>query len=159
EWMRGLIAEVVPRRVILMGFSSAGDFVLRMAGADSDPPLQLDGCLSLGCNLALETCFLTRVLSTVKGESEAELLQTLHSISTATNDLDGWLNIHEYLLSVTRRFRDSWEPLRVFARDIVSAFEEAPLEPFIQWYRAATARGRRLRCVFEDAAPYDTLVR
>ncbi|HEU5170615.1 MAG TPA: serine/threonine-protein kinase [Gemmatimonadales bacterium] len=160
EWLHAIVVQLRPRMVVLVGFSSGGDFALRLAAAPGgDRPVQLDGCLSLGCNLAVETCFVTRILSRLGAGGEAETLAALRGIGQAAESVDDWINVHDYLVRITRKFRGTFEPLQAFARGIVGPFEAGPLTPFVEWYRDATRQGRRLRCVFEDNALYHGLVR
>jgi hypothetical protein len=155
-----MVIQARPRLVVLVGFSSGGDVALRLAAAPAgDRPVQLDGCVSLGCNLAVETCFVTRVVSHIGAGSEAETLDALRGIGQAAKSMDDWINVHDYLVRITRKFRDTFEPLQVFAKGIIGPFEAGPLIAFVQWYRDATRQGRRLRCVFEDSGPYHGLVR
>lgn len=160
EWLRAMATRTHPRVAVLVGFSSSGDFVLRLAAApEPDPAIQLDGCVTLGANLALETCFVTRVLATLGTASDADTLAALRAIGQSAQSLDEWMNVHGYLIQIARKFRGTLEPLKVFAQDIVRPFEAGKLLPFVEWYREATRRGRRLRCVFEDTPLYHGLVR
>jgi hypothetical protein len=160
DWLHAMVIQARPRLVVLVGFSSGGDVALRLAAAPAgDRPVQLEGCVSLGCNLAVETCFVTRVVSHIGAGSEAETLDALRGIGQAAKSMDDWINVHDYLVRITRKFRDTFEPLQVFAKGIIGPFEAGPLIAFVQWYRDATRQGRRLRCVFEDSGPYHGLVR
>ncbi|HEX4933714.1 MAG TPA: hypothetical protein VFV33_11080 [Gemmatimonadaceae bacterium] len=62
-------------------------------------------------------------------------------------------------MRLVRRFRADFGILRDFAHAIASPFDEAPLRPFVAWYRALVGQGSRLRCVFEDNATYRALIR
>jgi len=160
EWVRATVSRTHPRVVVLVGFSSGGDFVLRLASApEPDPAIQLDGCVALGANLALETCFVTRVLANLGTASEAHTLAALRAVGQSAQSLDEWMNVHGYLIQIARKFRGTLEPLQVFAQDIVRPFEAGKLLPFVEWYRDATRRGRRLLCVYEDTPLYHGLVR
>jgi hypothetical protein len=160
EWLRAIVAQTRPRLVVLVGFSSGADFALRLAAAsDAAPPIQLDGCVSLGCNLTLETCFVTHILATLATSSDPDTLAALRGIGQSAQSLDEWTNVHDYLIQIVRKFRGNFDSLQAFARDIVRPFEAGPLIPFVQWYRDATRQGRRLRCVFEDTPLYHGPVR
>ena len=160
EWLRAMVAEAHPHVVVVVGFSSGADFALRLAAAPGpQQPVPLHGCLSLSCNLARETCFVTGVLAQLGSGGEADTLAALGAVGKAAKSLDEWMNVHGYLLQIARKFRGKLDSLQVFAQDIVQPFERATLEPFVQWYREATRQGRQLRCVFEDSAMYHGLVR
>ncbi|MGH9392004.1 MAG: hypothetical protein ACRD1Z_20570, partial [Vicinamibacteria bacterium] len=142
-------AAVSPRLLLVVGFSSGADFALRLAAAED---VDLHGCLSLGCNLSLETCFVTRALGGIESGKDSDTLAALRSVGASPASLDEWIDVHDYLVAIARKFRGGLEPLRQFARDITGPFEGGPLAPFIQWHLDATGRGRSLRCVFEDSA-------
>ena len=64
-----------------------------------------------------------------------------------------------FLAFIVPVFRRDVTPLRAFAADISAPFEREPLIAFADWYRAASTRGCRLLCVFEDTGMYRNLVR
>jgi hypothetical protein len=51
------------------------------------------------------------------------------------------------------------DPVRTFAAGLAAPFAHEDLTAFATWYRAATAAGTRVRCVFEDTPMYRGLVR
>ena len=162
--IRALIEDVRrtsgARHVVVVGFSTGADIAQRLAAAE--PGLgnaPIDGCLALGGNLSLETCFLSGVLNKAGTEHEDQLVDYLRSATKNATTLQEWLNTSEYLVKLIRRFRSDLPILRAFAREVTRPFEEGPLVPFVRWYRAAAGRGCRLRCVFEDNALYRELVR
>jgi serine/threonine protein kinase len=161
--VRALVADVAaetgPAHTIISGFSAGADLVMRLiARSDAKPPLQVDGVLALGCNLGLETCFASRVMAHMS-DSPARMLADLQMISRTADTLDYWLAIHEYLVRTVSKFRGDAAPLRRLAEDIVSVFEQGGTNPFIDWYRAVSAKVRCLRCVFDDTEAYARLVR
>jgi serine/threonine-protein kinase len=160
EWLRAMVAETRPQLVLLVGFSSGADFALRLAASeDTVSPVQLDGCVSLGCNLSLETCFVTRILAAIGAAGDEETLAALRDVGRSAASLDEWIHVHDYLLQIARKFRGALDSLQTFARDIVRPFEPGPLAPFVEWHRGARGKGRRLRCVFEDSRLYHGLIR
>ncbi len=160
EFLRDLVQSLQPRLTILAGFSSGGDFVLRFAAADDpDARLRVDGCLTLGANLSIDTCFLTSGLASLQSNDDASLLSVLRGVSARAESLDEWVNICEYIVKIVPVFRDDVAPLRAFGAGISAPFDGESLAPFAEWYRKAAARGCRLRCVFEDTGMYRSLVR
>ena len=119
----------------------------------------VDGCLSLGCNLSIETCFVSRVLARLGSDTPEAILRDLQRVSTGAETLEEWLTINEYFVKIFRKFGRSIGPLCSHALEIVEPFQTEPLRPFIDWYRAASAKVRNLRCVFEDSDTYNALVR
>ncbi|HEY7186381.1 MAG TPA: serine/threonine-protein kinase, partial [Vicinamibacterales bacterium] len=160
EFLRDMAARLQPRFTIIAGFSSGGDFAMRFAAAhDPDRRVRLDGCLSLGANLSIETCFLTRMLATLESHDDAAMLATLRRVSNGASSLDEWVNICEYVVRIVPTFRHDVAPLRVFGAAIAKPFEQEALTPFARWYRDGAAKGCRLRCVFEDTPMFRDLVR
>ena len=160
EFLRDAAARLRPRLTILAGFSSGADVAMRLAAAaDPDSRLHLDGCLALGANLSLQTCFLTSALATLEDRDDAALLALLRRVSDSASSLDEWINFCEYAVSVVPTFRKDVAPLRAFGAAISAPFATEKLTPFAEWYRAAAAKGCALRCVFEDTPMFRDLVR
>jgi len=160
ELLRDVVARIRPRFTIIAGFSSGADFSLRFAAApDPESRGRIDGCLSLGSNLSIETCFLTSALATLESHDDSALFAALRRVSDAANSLDEWVNICDYVVRIVPTFRDDVGPLRVFGAAISAPFERERLTPFAAWYREAAAKSCRLRCVFEDTPMFRGLVR
>jgi serine/threonine protein kinase len=163
--LRELLCEVAsrsaPSTVLLVGFSSGGDVALRLAAAPpSEPGSHVDGVLSLGCNLGLETCFVTRILARLeKGRGGDDIVGDLNALGGTIHGLDEWLSVHSYLVRMLRKLKPQLDPLREFARDVTRPFEEAGENPFIRWYREASASTGALRCLFEDSEVCNRLMR
>jgi tRNA A-37 threonylcarbamoyl transferase component Bud32 len=160
EFLRDVVARIRPRFTIIGGFSSGADFAVRLAAApDPESRLRVDGCLALGANLSIDTCFLTSALATLKDRDDAALLAILRRVSDAAGSLDEWVNICDYIVKIVPTFRHDVAPLRAFGAAISAPFAAQKLTPFAAWYRAAAANGCRLRCVFEDTPMFRALVR
>ena len=160
ELLREAVARLRPRVTIIGGFSSGADVAMRLAAApDPDSRLRLDGCLALGPNLSIETCFLTSALATLKDRDDAALLAILRSVSGSASSLDEFINLCNYAISVVPTFRHDVGPLRAFGSAISTPFEAGKLTPFAEWYRDCAANGCQLRCVFEDTPMFRDLVR
>lgn len=161
--LRGLLADVAtrfaPSVTLVAGFSSGADIALRLAAvAPSAPPGRVDGVLSLGCNLGLETCFVTRILARLEAGNGAEIVKDLRALGNAIDGLDEWLSVNAYLVRMLRKFQLQVEPLRDFGRDIACPFEEGGAGAFVRMYREASAGGRPVRCLFEDTETCNRLV-
>ena len=160
EFLRDAVARLRPRLTIIGGFSSGADIAMRLAAApDPDSRLRLDGCLALGANLSIDTCFLTSALATLKDRDDAALLAILRGVSAGATSLDEFVNLCNYAVNVVPTFRKDVAPLRAFGAAISAPFATDKLTPFADWYRAAAANGCRLRCVFEDTPMFRDLVR
>ena len=160
EFLRDTVARLRPRITIIGGFSSGADFAMRLAAApDPEPRLRIDGCLALGANLSIDTCFLTSALATLNDRDDAGLLAILRRVSDSASSLDEWVNLCDYAVSIVPTFRHDVAPLRAFGAAISAPFATETLTPFAEWYRAAAAKGARLRCVFEDTPMFRDLVR
>jgi hypothetical protein len=160
ELLRDVVARLRPRITIIGGFSSGADFAIRLAAApDPEPRLRLDGCLALGANLSIDTCFLTSELATLNDRDDAGLLAILRRVSNHASSLDEWINLCDYAVSIVPTFRHDVAALRTFGAAISAPFATEKLTPFADWYRAAAAKGCQLRCVFEDTPMFRDLVR
>ena len=146
------------KRVIFAGFSSGADAVMRFAAARPGGGARIDGILSLGCNISLDTCFVSGMLARMSSRHPERLLADLRAVGETMTELDSWLTVHTYLVAMLRKFRSAVDPLRSLAREIVRPFEEGGDSPFITWYREASANVRGVRCVFEDNERHRTFV-
>jgi pimeloyl-ACP methyl ester carboxylesterase len=153
-----LTAQAGVHLVVVAGFSAGGDLVLRL-GAESAPTTRIDGCLALGANVSIETCFVTGVLSEVSSNAPEAILPALNQALGAATTVDDWLNLADYFHQILRNFRDDFRPIQRFADGIVAPWKAEGMNALIGWYRAATAAGRRVRCVFEDNDMYRAQIR
>jgi hypothetical protein len=139
--------------VIAVGFSAAGDLVLRMA-ADRASAARLDGCLALGPNVGVETCTITGVLAQVTSSAPEVLLPALNrALASATTVVD-WLDLADDFRQIVHNFGDDLRPIQRFANEIVTQWRAEGPDLLIRWYRQATEAGRLVRCVFEDNEVY-----
>lgn len=151
------VARLAPAKVILVGYSSGADLALRML---ADPPtdaVRVDGCLAVGPNLSLATCFGSRVFAGHQAEESSHMLAGLRTVGSDVADLDEWLNLMTYVLYVLRKFGGVRAPLRLFAAGIVGAFTEDP-DAFTRWFRGASSRVAALRCVVENSTTCASIV-
>jgi len=159
ELLDAKVAEVRPSFVLVAGFSSAGDVVLRMAAGLPEGTRAPDGVLALGCNQALETCFVSRVLARLDHEHPTQLLHDLCAIGEAASSLDEWIVLNGYLGRIMTNFRSDLAPLRTLARQIIEPFERDDAGAFAAMYREASARVQHIRCVFEDSEVCNRLLK
>jgi Protein kinase domain len=159
ELMRKLIEESSPSLVIAVGYSASGDIILRLAATPRDGVRVPDGVLSFGCNQALETCFVSRVLARLDGNDPDQLLRALREIGDAATSLDDWLLTNAYLGRIMAKFRTEVGPMSKLASEIVAPFQRDNAGAFAAMYREATARVKNVRCVFEDSETCNRLLR
>jgi pimeloyl-ACP methyl ester carboxylesterase len=150
EFIGAVREEVKPSRTILLGFSSGGDVVLRLVAGSAPEALEVDGIIALGTNLGLETCWLTRGLSTVHARGEGPLLEDLRALSVGSRNLWEWINVHHYLVRVLRKFVSDMEPLRTVAAGFVRPFEERGRDVFPEWFREVAEKVKILLCVNDE---------
>ncbi len=153
ELLADLIRREAPATVVMVGFSSGADLGFQLLAEPLDTPHQVDGFLSLDCNVSRDTCFASGRIASVSEDRE-QLLRELVAFGDTASTLSEWLNVHDYLVKVFRKFRGDVDPLRVFAADVVRPFE-GDETPFIGWYRTASKSLRALRCVFSDTDMYN----
>lgn len=158
HFLRHIEERTAAKRVMLVGFSSGADVVMRFAAARPGGGARLDGVLSLGCNISLETCFVTSMLARMSSRHPERLLADLKAVGDSAAELDTWITIHTYLVAMLRKFRGAVDPLRQLAREIVRPFESGGESPFLSWYRDASANVPIVRCLFEDSERYRAFV-
>ena len=154
EWLRDIIGHVHPSMVIMVGFSLGADMGFEMVVAPSSEPLPpIDAFLSLECNLSLETCFVSRVLGSINPERPDMWIGDLKQYGEAAASLDEWLNVHEYLAKVLRKFQADIGVLQRAAADIVRPFTETSgFEVFVRRFQGVRERVPSLRLIFSDAS-------
>ncbi len=139
EWLREVRERFQPTTLVMVGFSLGADmgFELLLGPADEPTP-RIDAFLSLGCNLNFDTCFVSRVLASIAPEHPEMSIADLRRLGDSAISLDEWLNIHEYLVKVLRKFEGDIGVLQRSAADIVWPLKEMPgFDVFARWFRGA----------------------
>jgi pimeloyl-ACP methyl ester carboxylesterase len=149
ELLGHVVTRVRPKRVVLVGYSSGADVAMRMLSTAPAGAPQVDACLAIGPNLALVTCFASRVFARLSGNDPRSLLADLQRLGADATDLNEWLNVMTYHVDSLRKFRGDIAPLSTLAAGIVQPFTEDGDDAFAHWFRDASQRVRVLRCVFE----------
>jgi pimeloyl-ACP methyl ester carboxylesterase len=154
EWLQDVVERFQPSTLVMVGFSLGADMGFELLLAPADQPVSpIDAFLSLECNLCLDTCFVSRVLSNIAPDRTDRLVVELQRLGDAAVSLDDWLNIHEYLVKVLRKFQGDIGVLQRAASDIVRPLSETPgFEVFARWFKGARERVKALRLVFTDDA-------
>jgi pimeloyl-ACP methyl ester carboxylesterase len=152
EWLRDVTDRLQPSTVVMVGFSLGADMGFELLlGPTAEPAARVDAFLSLACNLSLETCWVSRVLADIAPDRPDVSVAELRRFGKQATSLDEWLNIHEYLVKVLRKFQGDIGLLQRTAADIVRRFSEKPgFEVFARWYRGARERVPVLRLLFPD---------
>ena len=79
----------------------------------------------------------------------------LKRLGDSASSLDDWLNMHDYLLKVLRKFQGDIGVLQRAAADIVRPFSERPgFEVFARWFKGARERVSALRLVISNDSGY-----
>jgi len=160
EWLRDVVEHVRPSIVAMAAFSLGADIGLELLHTQPESsPCPIDGFLSLECNLSLETCLVTRVLAEMTPGRGDSIVGELRQFGAAAS-LEEWLNIHEYLVKVLRKFQNDTGPMHRAAADIVRALKEPPVfGHFASRFRSARSRVAALRLVFTDGWSAQVLAR
>jgi pimeloyl-ACP methyl ester carboxylesterase len=149
-FVREVVREARPSYAVLVGFSSGADVCFNLLSAwPVTEPLVFDAFLALGTNLSRDTCFASGALAQHVSSTEQEILAELRKAGATTPTLNQWLDVHEYLVTILRKFHSDLSPLRRHGQDIVRPFLEDP-DTFARWYRDVSPRLKALRCVFAD---------
>jgi pimeloyl-ACP methyl ester carboxylesterase len=152
EWLREVAERHQPRIIVMVGFSLGADMGFEMLlGPTDEPAPAIDAFLSLECNLSLDTCFVSQALAALTPEHPEISVAELRRLGDSAGSLDEWLNIHEYLVKVLRKFQGDIGVLQRAAADIMRPFHDEPgFEVFARWFRGARERVRVLRLVFSN---------
>jgi len=161
EWLRHSIERLNPSMVVLVGFSLGADmgFEILIPPA-GETQLKVDAFLSLECNLCLDTCFVSRILAGIAPNRPDVSVGELRRFGEQVASLDEWLNVHEYLVKILRKFQGNIGVLQHISADVVRPFSETPgFEVFARWFRAARRRVSALRLVFSGPGSGAALAR
>jgi DNA-binding winged helix-turn-helix (wHTH) protein len=150
ELLRELAKCFRPTTIVMVGFSMGADMGFDLLlGPTDEPGPAIDAFLSLECNLCLDTCTISQVLAGLAPEHPEVSVVDLRRLSESASSLEQWLNIHEYLVRVLRKFQGDIGVLQRAAGDIVRPFREARgFETFARWFQGARNQVRVLRLVF-----------
>lgn len=144
--------------VVAVGFSAAGDLVLRMA-AEQPRAARLDGALALGPNVGVETCTVTGVLSEITSSAPDVMLPALNRALASATTVRDWLDLADDFRHIVHNFGADFGPIQRFAHDVVTAWRDEGPDLLVRWFRQAGEAGRLVRCVFEDADVYRSRAR
>jgi serine/threonine protein kinase len=156
EWLREIADRIEHETIVMVGFSLGADmgFELLLGPADEPTP-SIDAFLSLECNLSLDTCMFSRVLAGLATDRPEVPIAELKRLGDSASSLDDWLNMHDYLLKVLRKFQGDIGVLQRAAADIVRPFSERPgFEVFARWFKGARERVPALRLVISNDSGY-----
>ena len=147
EWVREVACAAGGTRLILVGFSLGAEMWMQvlMSAAAHGEPLMPDGLLTLDCNLTHDTAFVSRVFARLPDDNEPELLAGLRTFGEDARALGEWLNTHEYLVKVFRKFRSDIGVLTTVAREAVQPFERVGHDTFVGRFTQASRQARNLR--------------
>jgi serine/threonine protein kinase/pimeloyl-ACP methyl ester carboxylesterase len=145
------IEQLEPKIVILAGFSLGADAAFRLLAETDLEPHRVDGVLSLGCNLSLETCVFSARLAKVADAAPQQMLPALREIGASIGTLEEWVEVHRYLAEVTWKYRSEMGVLRSLADGTLAPFVDPDRQAFAEWYRYATGHGIAVRCIFIDS--------
>jgi serine/threonine protein kinase len=157
--LRELVAEIRPKRTVLVGHSAGADQFLRMVNDWDDTDVKISGLLALGPNVSLETCFATKLYSKIDASDPAGTLTILKTLAQHIETLETWLVVQSYLSQTFIKLGSNLRPLQRYAADLVAPFEKGG-DPLADWYRNARTRIPYVRFVFsnEEATAAEALL-
>jgi hypothetical protein len=119
----------------------------------------VDGLIALGPNVSLDTCFASRLYARIDAANPDGTLAILKSLAEHISTLETWLVVQSYFAQMFIKLGSDLEPLRRYAADLVSPFEQGG-DPLAEWYRSAKKRVPQVRMVFsnEEAAAAEALL-
>src|SRR5438270_242221 len=96
------------------------------------------------------TAFVSPAFARLPDDNETELLAGLRTFGEDARALGGWLNTHEYLVKVFRKFRSDIGALTRMSREVVGPVEGTGLLTFVERYNGVSHLGPAMRVVFSD---------
>jgi hypothetical protein len=150
EWLRSAVLPLGAARLVLVGFSAGADVWMQLIAAGLDTAVHADGLLTLDCNLSYDTSFVSRVIAKLPSDNPGELLAGLRTFGEDARSLGEWLNTHDYLVKVFRKFQSDVGALTSVAREVVRPFDGTGLATFIERYKTASGLVPNVRFVFSD---------
>jgi pimeloyl-ACP methyl ester carboxylesterase/predicted Ser/Thr protein kinase len=156
EWLREIAGQFEHETIVMVGFSLGADMGFELLLGPADEPIpRIDAFLSLECNLSLDTCMFSRVLAGLATDRPEVPIAELKRLGDSASSLDDWLNMHDYLLKVLRKFQGDIGVLQRAAADIVRPFSERPgFAVFARWFKGARERVPALRLVISNDSGY-----
>lgn len=151
--MRAFLAWIVrrtrPKTVVVVGFSAGADVALRVVGEPGPDAPRVHGLLALGPNLGPSTLFATKLFARL-GSEASDLPRTLSEAGAGAATLEEWLDAHEYLIRILRKFEGDVAPLQRFAGGLAATYERPDHAGFVDAYRAASRHADAVLCVVAD---------
>ncbi|MEM1181751.1 MAG: alpha/beta hydrolase [Acidobacteriota bacterium] len=132
RFIESKLAELKPSSVVLVGFSTGADLLLRLPSYLSIPAATEVACLFLDANINEQTCFISKQLADIGGESKLASVRLAQEIAGVATDLDEWINIHSYLVKVLGKFRADLAPLSQFASEILEQHRGIEVTDFLK---------------------------
>jgi hypothetical protein len=114
--LRELVAELQPKRTVLVGHTTGADQFLRLLADESGAGVEISGLVAYVPNVSLETCFATRLYARLDSSDSAGTLTTLKTLAADIDELEVWVMVQHVLTRLFLRFGSDLEPLRRYAR-------------------------------------------
>ena len=146
--------QVRPRTMVLVGYSSGADQLLRIVGSEMGASIRPDGLILSAPTVRPGPGFVSGPFSEMSSDPE-DILSAIRRVAATANDLGTWLIAHDYLVNSFRKLGTDIEGLRKLAQDL---FETYNKDEFFELFRLATERVPQLLCIFstdeQDDADY-----
>lgn len=157
RFVEAMLEEFTPRRVVMVGFSTGADLLLRMPRFLALDGASIPAMLLLDCNINQKTCFISRELRKALHE-EVSALQLAHSIGSAANSITDWLDLHRYLVRVLGKFKNNLGHLARLADDVFSEQPEEGTEQFAALLGGLLSWAQNCRLLFSTGDIHESLM-
>jgi len=143
--------------LILIGFSVGADLVLQI-GANTSLPFKISKVIALDPNVNESTLTISKEIASIGvAKSPVEVAREI-SKNASVLQLDGWLDIHRYLVEIFSKFgvgRLSF--LKNFARQVVEKYKGVSMDLFISLLIKCTEKVDECRIVFSDSTEHSLI--
>lgn len=157
RFIESIANELAPKRIVLVGFSTGADMLLRIPRFLNTDGYSVAGLLLLDCNINQQTCFISRELRRAL-DGEVTALHLAHAIGSSAASIADWLDLHQYLVRVLGKFKDNLRNLALFANDVFMAQPESGVEHFGELYRELLLWTPKARLLFSKGEVHESFI-
>ena len=138
------------KSITLVGFSIGADLVLKIA-ALNQLPIKISRVIALDPNVNEKTLFITKRIATIgKGKSPIDVAKEISNHAAAL-PLDGWVDIHRYLVEIFSKFGlGRLDFLQNFAEQVVEQYRGESMDYFTALVKSCAKNVEECRLIFSD---------
>lgn len=125
---------------------------LRCAAGDETGKI-FNGVLAIDPNLEKDTCVLTGMFSHLDPHDSNAVVDLMRRAADGCDTVDEWIVINGHVVNCVDKLSSDLSALVRQCQDISEPFfavQPGEPSPFVQWFRQASERTSKVRCIFAD---------